>query len=94
MPYGFSCCGTRGDFPALALVINGYVSIRELVTLVACGKQAIDSLSTRSTVRTSSILQFIKRFDLRPTLAKSVHRCILATQQIRRIHDRRLVEPS
>ena len=94
MPCGLRCYGTRGNSPACELVGGGSVSIKERVTLVACGQLAIISQSARYTVKTSTILLFIELFDLRPTLTKSVHMCTIVTLQIRHILDHRLVEPS
>ena len=68
--------------------------IKERVTLVAGGQLAIISPSARSTVKTSSISLFIELSDPRPTSTKSVHMCTIATLQICRILDHRLVEPS
>ena len=81
MPCGLSCYGTRGNSPACELVIGGSVSIKERVTLVACGQLAIVSQSARSTVKTSSILLFIELSDPRPTSTKSVSLCICAQLQ-------------
>jgi hypothetical protein len=83
MPYGLSCYRTRGNPPACKLAGGGSVSIKERVTLVAGGQLAIISPSARSTVKTSSILLFIKLFDPRPTLTKSVHMCTIATLSLR-----------
>ena len=95
MPYGLSCYGTRGNSPACELAGGESVSIKERVTLVAGGQLAIISPSARSTVKTSTILLFIELFDPRPTSTKSVHiMCTIATLQICRILDHRLVEPS
>jgi len=96
MPYGLSCYGTRGNSPAYELAGGGSISIKERETLVAGGQLAIvsPSPSVRSTVKTLSILLFIKLFDPRPTSMKSVHMCTIATLQIRRILDHRLVELS
>jgi hypothetical protein len=94
MPYGLSCYGTRRNSPACELAGGGSVSIKERVTLVAGGQLAIISPSARSTVKTLSILLFIKLFNPRLTSTKSVHMCTIATLQIRHILDHRLVEPS
>jgi len=94
MPYGLSCYGTRGNSPAYELAGGGSISIKERVTLIAVVQLAIVSPSARSTVKTLSILLFIELFDPRPTSTKSVHMCTIATLQIRRILDHRLVEPS
>ncbi len=91
MPCRLSCYGTRGNSPACELAGSGSVSIKERVTLVACGQLAIISQSARSTVKTLSISLFIELFDPRPTLTKSVHMCTIATLQIRHTLDHRLV---
>ena len=44
-------------------------------------------------VKTLSNLLFIELFGPRPALTKSVHMCTIATLQICRILDHRLVEP-
>ena len=93
MPYGLSCYSTRGNSPACELAGGGSISIKERVTLVADGQLAIITPSVRSTVKTSSILLFIGLFDPWPTSTKSVHMCTIATLQICRILDHRLVEP-
>jgi hypothetical protein len=54
---------------------SGYNSIKERVILIASSQQATNSLSTRSVVKTLSILLFIKRFNPRHTLMKSVPTC-------------------
>jgi hypothetical protein len=94
MSCGLSCYGTRENSPVCKFAGGEYVSIRERVILAPGGQLATGSPSARSMVKTSSILLFVKRFDSRPTLTKSVHICTIATQQICRILDYRLVELS
>ena len=93
MMYGLSCYGTRGNSPAWELAGGGSISIKERVTLTAGGQLAIISPSARSMVKTLSNLLFIELFGPRPALTKSVHMCTIATLQICRILDHRLVEP-